>query len=218
MYRSPLQLPNNPSVFVSGDVTIDPSVAIGPGVILQADPDSQIVIASGVCIGMGVILHARHGMLQIESGANLGAGVLVMGSGKIGAEACIGTGTTILFDADTLEDAIAPQQVIAAGSVIGDKSRQVTASPEAEQEATASEVEDSQLLPSDPQPALAPTTPTSDTSELESDSDTSEPESNSASPPTSLPAIVYGQAHLSQLLDTLLPHRKSLNNSRPDNL
>lgn len=217
MYKSPLQLPNNPSVFVSGDVTIDPSVAIGPGVILQADPDSQIVIASGVCIGMGVILHARHGMLQIESGANLGAGVLVMGSGKIGAEACIGSGTTILFDADALEEAIAPQQVIAAGSVIGDKSRQVTVSPAAEQTASASEVIDSQPTPSEPS-----NTPekeaSSDTSESETDSDTSEKETNLASPSTSLPAIVYGQAHLSQLLDTLLPHRRSLNNSRPDNL
>ncbi|MBE9094579.1 carbon dioxide concentrating mechanism protein, partial [Tychonema sp. LEGE 07203] len=57
MYLSPLQLSSNSQILMSGDVVVNESAAIAPGVILQADPDSKISIAAGACIGMGVILH-----------------------------------------------------------------------------------------------------------------------------------------------------------------
>ena len=117
MSLSPLHLTCNFNSYISGEVTIDPSAAIAPGVILQADPNSQIIIAAGVCIAMGAVLHARDGILEIEAGATIGAGVLLVGRGKIGANACIGSATTIL------NCSIEPEQVVAPNSLLGDTSR-----------------------------------------------------------------------------------------------
>jgi carbon dioxide concentrating mechanism protein CcmN len=111
-------------------VKIDDSVAIAPGVILQADPHCQIIIRAGVCLGMGTILHAHHGNLEIQAGAILGAGVLVVGKGKIGANACVGSTTTVL-NAD-----IDPERVIAPGSVVGKIGREVAVNPQEKQVVT----------------------------------------------------------------------------------
>jgi len=115
-----LPLISNSHVYVEGDVSIDPSAAIAAGVILRAAFDSKIIIAAGVCIGMGSILHSHQGTLEVEAGANLGAGVLVVGKGKIGANACIGAATTIW------NSSIQSGQVVPAGSVVGDRGRQIT--------------------------------------------------------------------------------------------
>lgn len=96
MYLPPLQMPAFLDRVMIGDVQIDPSAAIAPGVILQADPSSSIVIGAGVCIGMGVILHAQTGKLAIGVSTNLGAGVLIVGKGEIGANCCIGSCSTLI--------------------------------------------------------------------------------------------------------------------------
>jgi carbon dioxide concentrating mechanism protein CcmN len=114
-----MQLISQDRFFVSGDVTIHPSAAIASGVLLQADPSSQIVIAAGVCIGAGTVLHAHQGMLEIETGATLGTGVLVVGSGKIGENACVGSRALIW------EQSIDAEQVVPSGSLIGDMGRRV---------------------------------------------------------------------------------------------
>lgn len=205
MYRSPPQPLNNASAFVSGDVTIDPSVAIAMGVILQADPDSQIVIATGVCIGMGAIIHASQGKIEVEAGANIGAGVLVVGHGTIGAKACIGAEATLL------NPVITAKQVVSAGTIIGDESRSVTLSSSSEEKSDPGEVHTS-------------STDHLNNSQSEESSEVS-PETSSVSNSTAVTSlekspnpttsIVYGQVHLNQLLNTLLPHRRSLNNSKP---
>lgn len=119
MFFPPLQPITPVQSCVSGDVSIDPNAAISPGVLLQADPDCRIVIAAGVCIGMGSILHAHGGDIVVEQGAIIGAGVLAIGQVKIGANACVGSLTT-LFNSDVQQ-----ASAIAAGSVIGDRSRQI---------------------------------------------------------------------------------------------
>ncbi|HEY9615945.1 MAG TPA: carbon dioxide concentrating mechanism protein, partial [Microcoleaceae cyanobacterium] len=48
--------------YVNGDVTIQAGVAIAPGVLLQADPNSRIIVKTGACIGIGAILHAQNGV------------------------------------------------------------------------------------------------------------------------------------------------------------
>jgi carbon dioxide concentrating mechanism protein CcmN len=111
---SPLQ---REDVFVSGDVTIHANAAIAPGVVLQAGQNERIVIADGVCLGLGVVLHARRGDICIKAGANLGAGVLVIGACTVGPYASIGAASTII-DTD-----VAADQVLAAGTVLGDRSR-----------------------------------------------------------------------------------------------
>lgn len=113
MYLPPLQAINNADIYQTGDVTVDSSAIIGIGVILQAAPNCRIAIGAGACLGMGTILNACEGTIEIEPGAVLGAGVLIVGKGKVGANASIGAVSTI-FNAS-----IEPMQVLAAGSVLG---------------------------------------------------------------------------------------------------
>ncbi|BAY26103.1 carbon dioxide concentrating mechanism protein CcmN [Calothrix sp. NIES-2100] len=117
----PLRLSNNFESYISGEVTIHPSAVLAPGVILQAALNSKIIIGPGVCIGMGSILQIHEGTLEIEAGANLGAGFLMVGQGKIGTNACIGSATTVFHCS------VAPGQVIPPGSILGDSSRQIGA-------------------------------------------------------------------------------------------
>lgn len=100
-----------------GDVSIHPHAKIAPGVILQAAPQSKIVIAAGACIGMGVVIQAFQGTIVVDSNANLGAGVLIVGKATIGANANIGKSTTII------NTDIVAQQVIPEGSLMGDPGR-----------------------------------------------------------------------------------------------
>lgn len=149
MYLPPLQPMNHSHFCVSGNVTIHPSAVIAPGVLLQADPESQVIIAAGACIGMGAILHAHQGTIEVEEGANIGAGVLIVGKGKIGANACIGSATTIL------NSSIGWGEVVAPASVVGDTSRQI-AEPKPEEAATteASDSESNPPAPDQPAPDL----------------------------------------------------------------
>lgn len=119
MSVSLLQLSDRFDTHIYGDVIIHPSAVLAPGIILQAATNSRIVIGAGVCLGMGSILQVSEGILEIEAGANLGAGFLMVGQGKIGANACIGAATTVF------NYSVAPGQVIASGSILGDTSRQV---------------------------------------------------------------------------------------------
>jgi carbon dioxide concentrating mechanism protein CcmN len=126
MSVSLLQLGDRFDTYIHGDVIIHPSAVLAPGIILQAATNSRIVIGAGVCLGMGSILQVSEGILEIEAGANLGAGFLMVGQGKIGANACIGAATTVF------NYSVAPGQVIASGSILGDTSRQVV-EPSAEE-------------------------------------------------------------------------------------
>ncbi|MEH2287909.1 transferase [Nostoc sp.] len=114
-----LRLNNNFDTYISGEVTIHPSAVLAPGVILQAAVNSKIIIGPGVCIGMGAILQVHEGTLEVEAGANLGAGFLMIGEGKIGANACIGSATTVF------NYSVEPGQVVPPGSILGDTSRQI---------------------------------------------------------------------------------------------
>ncbi|ELS34095.1 MULTISPECIES: hypothetical protein [Pseudanabaena] len=95
-YLPPLEPIGDFRSYVCGDVVIDQNAAIASGVLIQADLGSRITIAAGACIGMGAVLHAQDGLLEIGAGANLGAGVLVYGNSKIGEGACIGASSSIV--------------------------------------------------------------------------------------------------------------------------
>ena len=95
-YLPPLEPIGDFRSYVCGDVVINETAAIASGVLIQADQGGKIIIAAGVCIGMGAVLHAQGGILEIGAGANLGAGVLVYGSSKIGEGACIGASSSIV--------------------------------------------------------------------------------------------------------------------------
>lgn len=210
MYLSPLQLSSNSQILMSGDVVVNEGAAIAPGVILQAEPGSRISIAAGACIGLGVILHAREGTLEIGAGVILGAGVLVVGAGTIGTSACIGAGTTLI------NPCIDQMQIMPAGSLMGDTSRQASA------EATAAAPTAAPTSPETPEattppvaPPIEPPAPAPTPPQTAPETTPDAPESTAAEPPQpgETPTILYGQAHINRLLGTLFPHRQAFNRS-----
>jgi carbon dioxide concentrating mechanism protein CcmN len=108
---------------IQGDVHLDPQAVIAPGVCLIANPGSRIRVAAGVCLGLGTILHADGEGIVLETGVIVGAGVLLIGTVRVGAQACIGATSTV-YNAT-----IAPGQMIAPGSLCGDTGRGTTPAP-----------------------------------------------------------------------------------------
>jgi len=177
--------------YISGDVTIQEGVAIAPGVLIQADPESCIVIKKGACIGIGSILHAHQGTLEIGEGANIGAEVLLIGQVTIGAHACIGSATTIV------NTSVEWGQVIPPGTLLGDSSR-----PQPELQAT-----DTVVSPEE--------TPTEATETTETPTVVMEPEAALPSNEGQNAGVnVYGQMYVNQLMVKLFPGSQRQN--KPD--
>ena len=213
MHLPPLPLSSNYYVYMEGDVSIDPNAAIASGVILRAATDSKIIIGAGVCIGIGSIIHAQQGILEVEAGANLGAGVLVVGTGKIGINACIGALTTVW------NASIEPWQVVPPGSLVGCKGRQVADVEETStnnRDADASETTSAPASTTDqeslngqvsPKTLVVSAAPTPE--DVPTKSQVEEP-----TPEESL--SVYGQGNLNRLLKTLFPYNNQSLNPPPE--
>jgi len=213
MHLPPLPLSSNYYVHTEGEVSIDPSAAIASGVILRAATDSKIIIGAGVCIGIGSILHANQGILEVETGANLGAGVLVVGKGTIGTNACVGALTTIW------NASIEPWQVVQPGCLIGDKGRQVPIISSASTEQSATDT-----------PEITPASISTAGQEFENGQVPSSPKvmSTYIAPedlPTTSPVAeptledahsVSGQGNLNRLLKTLFPYNNQSFNPPPE--
>ncbi len=233
MHLPTLSLTSNSHIYVEGNVSIDDSAVIAQGVILQAAPDSKIVIAAGVSIGMGSILHAQGGNLEVKANANLGAGVLVVGKGEIGENACIGSVTTIW------NYSVEPWQVVPAASILGDKGRQIAGMSDSEVSPSTSHSSTNmpeQISPStntttqeslngqiNSSSKVAPADRTDEESVTDSNSasqadqvqaESSQSESSletspqEASPATENSKPVSGQGSLDQLLKTLFPYNQ----------
>ncbi|MDF5721994.1 MAG: transferase [Rhizonema sp. PD37] len=207
----PLRFGNNVESHISGEVIIHPSAILAPGVILQAAPDSKIVIGSGVCIGMGSILQVNEGTIEIEEGVNLGAGFLMVGQGKIGINACIGAATTVF------QSSIEPGQVVPAGSILGDKSRQHSESvvtteiiqPELSADDSASiNAQDDENTEAGAEIVLSSSSVSTNDSQQST---------LSTSSTRDIGTVIYGQGNIQKLLGTLFPHRKPLNESSDEN-
>jgi carbon dioxide concentrating mechanism protein CcmN len=167
---------------------------------------------------MGAILHAHQGTLEVEAGANLAAGVLVVGKGKIGANACIGAIATIW------NASIEPWQVVSAASVVGDKGRQLTEEKPPAATATAPDADAPNPTPVSPRqtdkgsrngqvpPERAAT---------EEATDEEAPTEPKAEAPSEeggdeVGTSVYGQGSLDRILKTLFPYNQSLNRPPED--
>jgi carbon dioxide concentrating mechanism protein CcmN len=234
MYLPPVQPVSNAEIYVSGDVKIHPSAVLAPGTILQAAPNSQIVIGASACLGMGVILKAYQGVIEVKQGAVLGAGVLIIGKGEIGDQACVGASTTVY------NTSIKAKAVIPAGSLLGDISRQdqfsaqtpisssvheftpaikaesypesvqsqetnILESPwDASSASSPVQVQEDAIEEAQSPPLKAETIPVTQT-EIESTAPESEPS------PTSDNNPIVGQVYINQLLLTLFPEGHYLN-------
>ena len=229
MYLRPLQPVHNKDVYVSGDVTIDPSAVLASGVILQAAPNSRIVIGAEVSIGMGTVINACQGEIAIADGATLGAGVLFVGAGAIGSNACIGTATTIF------NSSVDSMAVITPGSLIGDNSRpyniqetennnhQSSDTKKVSSTAKVSEQNSYQPESKSESELNSETTEVSSTNPKSTTVDPSvtdttevdfEPEKNGSGAQKN-PNSVVGQVYINQLLLTLFPHYRSSNPNSP---
>lgn len=170
--------------FMSGDVTIQDGAAIAPGVLLQADPDSRILIKAGACIGIGSVLHAHHGAVEVGEGASIGAEVLLIGQVTIGANACVGAATTIV------NSSVEWGSVIPPGSLLGDTSR-----PASELKAT-----DTVYYPT-PETS-APTAPDTKANPAPETTASSDLANKSAG------VSVYGQLYVNQMLVKMFPNSR----------
>lgn len=165
---------------VSGDVSIDPTAAIASDVLLLADPKSRIVIGAGVSIGSGSIIHAHRGLIAVDEGANIASEVLIVGKGKIGRGARIGPGTTIF------NSSVEPDQIITAGSLLGDSGRQ-------------SEMANGR----NPHASTPTVAPPEEADRLD------EPAKPVVNTTLTRTTAVYGRVHIERMLNTLLPNRRS---------
>jgi carbon dioxide concentrating mechanism protein CcmN len=200
MYLPPLQPVSNSDIYICGDVIIHPSAAIAAGVILKAAPNSRIVIGEGVCLGMGTILNASQGIIEVENGAVLGAGVLIIGEGKIGHHACIGTATTI-FNAS-----VEPMQVITGSSLIGDVSRKEIENDGHLEPEIDSKISSQEFNSNDEEASLT---------EPETTVEAANGETKNSQDVEKKP--IFGQIYVNQLLVTLFPQSQNINLAQPDN-
>jgi carbon dioxide concentrating mechanism protein CcmN len=196
MYLPPVQAMNDTQIHASGDVTIHPGAVIAPGVLFMANEGSKIIIAAGACIGMGTVLHAAGGTIEVLEGANLGAGVLVVGSGTIGKNACIGTSST-LFNIS-----VSAQTMVPPGSVLGDRSRKV------QSEAKAPATPEPQ--PTEPPNLFKDPWSTKVTEQAQGFENNTFKVAQQAERKPAVPKVsthVHGQSYVNGLLSTLLPNR-----------
>ncbi|HIK13326.1 MAG TPA: transferase [Oscillatoriaceae cyanobacterium M33_DOE_052] len=201
---------------------VDPSATLGPGVILQAGANARIAIAAGVSIGMGTILQAFEGNIDVEREAVLGAGVLIVGNAKIGTRASVGATATIY------NSGVKPLQVVPAGSVLGDRfSQAIVSPPEAlpeDPQAVAQPDAPESPAPETPVPELSATpaaTPSEETKSVAPEPasatapvSTSEADSKGEPPKPGNP--IYGQEHVSRILVTIFPNGQYINRPEQD--
>lgn len=201
----------------SGDVSIAPDAAIAAGSLLKADHDCAIVIGAGVCLGLGSVLHANGGTITVEVGASLGAGTVIVGHCRIGAQACIGSSTTIY------NVSVAPGQLVPPGSLLGNMGRQVEAptSPTVfpEEQPMASQVGEQVGTATDKRNSREASPPKAAKMEQEpspwDDVDSETPvatSSSSNSAPAAKPrhsSVVYGQAQFEQIRGAMFSRREN---------
>jgi carbon dioxide concentrating mechanism protein CcmN len=217
MIPLPVAMPlNNRPAVISGDVTVHPTANIGSGVLLHADPGSQLVVGVGACIGAGCILHAHTGTLFIGDGVILGMGTLVFGTTQVGERSCVGA------DSSLIDVSIAPNTVLPPNSLIdsySSSSEYAKAHPSVG-DAVADEPSSSSTRDSfapmhtgvcpPGREAIPPLAPKAIEEPQKTEPEKSSPPMREAPIVVSINTPIYGKAGLERLLATL-------RNERPDN-
>ncbi|MBD1824890.1 carbon dioxide concentrating mechanism protein [Cyanobacteria bacterium FACHB-DQ100] len=233
MQSPPLQLMpvSTTHYYVSGNVTVHPGAAIAPGVLLQADPGSRIVIHQSVCVGLGSVIQAHEGTIELGEGVIIGAGVLLIGELTVGDRACVGTGTTVM------NRSIASLSIVPPGSLLCEELRSAAVEepteevyepgfcppppenkqPEAVKEpelvkdvwqnnGSKPQIEEiSQTNGAKPQTTAAEVNGAKPTVEAQ--------ESDEIESPASQNGQVYGQAYVNRLLGKMFPGQRSANDN-----
>lgn len=245
MQLPPPQPIGNRHSMISGNVTIHSSAAIAPSVLLQADPDSELIIGAGVCIGAGAVIHAHGGTLELEVSVNLGSEVLVVGHGRIRANACIGSKATLI------NPDVPAASVVGWETLVGDESRSVVEEPAVEAPpvnqtpmgngwiplVSGPPIQNGQVSPVNPPPVVSgppvqnrqaasinpsplqngqmssqQPAPIASGPPMPGAITPSEPaEPGPIVPPNLYNQTIYGKAAVERLLNTMFPHRQTLN-------
>lgn len=216
IYLPPPQPVLNKDIRVSGDVEIHPTASIAPGAILQAAPNCRIVIGADACIGMGVIVNACQGSVEIGNGAILGSGVLIIGDCQIGDNACLGTAVTVF------QTNVESMKVIEPGSVLGDSSRKIDVAKSQKEERE----NNSSTFQSNKNSQRDRTASNNINNNFEDDRipvNNSFQDNSTSSAPTEQTTVqsearkekdsAIGQVYINQLLVTLFPHKKNFDSN-----
>ncbi|MEM9152515.1 MAG: hypothetical protein AAGB19_18945 [Cyanobacteria bacterium P01_F01_bin.3] len=227
MEPSPLHFVSHTHYYRGGDVVIDASAAVAPGVVFRAAPGASIRVGPGVCVGAGVVLQAKQGCVFIESGVSLGTGVLIVGHGHVGKDACIGPSSTLINPAIAANEIVPPCTLMRAAQVEAASQQE---RPSQFQSPNFQSSQNGATVPSMPiPPRTSPTVQPQAVSPKAVDvpdvpAAASFDESNgkgsvySNDTGVSSSAVVpqnhhvYGRDHLNNLLSALFPHRQSLDN------
>jgi carbon dioxide concentrating mechanism protein CcmN len=190
--------------YIGNNVEVSADVVIASGAVLDAAPGCRLLIEPGVCIGRGVVVQVYGGNLTLASGVNLGKEVLLVGTGFIGARACIGAESTLL------NPLVPADAVIPARSLIGEHGQSL--SPPASSASTTNghhAVSREQTGQSPPAKASAAIPENRETA---GPSAASAPASEEGADSALTAAkMVYGREQVMQLMKTLFPHRDLLN-------
>ncbi len=217
MEPSPLHFVSHTHYYRGGDVVVDQSAAIAPGVVLRAAPSGAIHIGPGVCIGAGVVIQAKQGCIYVEAGVSLGTGVLIVGHGHVGKNACVGPASTLI------NPAIAPNTILAPCSLIEASATQPMGEESRVSQPSSFQAPGFQVghdpVPSMPMPPrTSPTVKPQAVSPKAVNTPTVEPTvpseavGDNTSSMTAPSHYVYGREHLNNLLSALFPHRQPLDN------
>ncbi|MEO1519570.1 MAG: hypothetical protein AAFU78_02170 [Cyanobacteria bacterium J06633_2] len=185
-----LQHLNELCFYVSGNVIIHPEACIASDVFLQADPNSQLIIGARTVIGPQSILHVPSGCLSIDCDVTIGTKVLVIGSGTIRENACIGSFSTLF---SLIE--INAHQVVPPRSLIGDTSRVVHLDELSEED--HHDVSFS-----------ATSTEQSFTASTSTQSEPSSPPQTQSANHTMKQTVVYGRASVEKLIQVMFPTKR----------
>ena len=243
MEPSPLHFVSHTHYYRGGDVVVDAAAAIAPGVVLRAVPGGAIRIGAGACIGAGVVIQAKQGCVFIEAGASLGTGVLIVGQGHVGKDACVGSSSTLI------NPAIAPNDIIPPCSLINSQtanSQTPSSAPASSAPASSASENGSsgfrtssfgsssfqstgfQAASEGPVPSMPIPPRTTSTVQPQAVSPKAVNVPDVEPPPPPPPengesaivkpnGYVSGRDHVNSLLSALFPHQQSLNNGNADN-
>jgi carbon dioxide concentrating mechanism protein CcmN len=205
--------------YVSGDVTIHAGAAIAPGVLLQADPGCRIVIGASVCVGLGAVIHAHDGAIEVGEGVIIGAGVLLIGALVVGDRACVGSGTTVMNRSVESLSIVPPgsvwvqqanfeegatEEVFEPGFCPPPPQQNVAEEVPQTNNGSAPKVETAESNGSKPNPEMNGSKPieeVQESDEIESPA-AQEPQRNGA---------VYGQAYVNRMLGRMFPDQRPIN-------
>ena len=211
MDPSPLHFVSHTHYYCGGDVVVASSAAIAPGAVLRAATNGSIRIGPGVCVGAGVVIQAKQGCVFIEAGASLGTGVLIVGQGHVGKDACVGPSSTLINPAIAAGEIVPPCSLLGASAPETAVPKNGTPPPPSFQTTAPFS---SGPVPSMPvPPRTSPTVqPQAVSPKAVNVPELDPPPAPANSSTIAAPGHVYGRDHVNNLLSALFPHRQPLNN------